>query len=379
MKIIFTSKCLCASLKTIDYYSLWIGKVFAPIIRSAVGGDTELDFEIKSGDEVFSRDYFFSLQGKKVADEDYHKYEIEDFNEEQISYLKKFFNKDTIVIAHEAYGSSNILEYLGCTVIDFAYHSYKLFDDLTFAVSTNNREIYNRLLKYQVSPERFYYYANYWKTFMIYQNIVNDKELKDNCAIFVGQMLKDTSVEKDGVFLSIADFEDRVKEISREYSALYYLPHPCLWNNCREHFKYVKKIPYIQMLKNNSTYGLLASDKVKKVVGISSSVLYEAQYFNKEVEYLYKPLFNIDDTFENKGYISIYEDCWNPAFWADILSPVCEINKDVKDVNYFKGTSNKLRDVIGLYWGYRTLDPIQRIPNFENAIKRLYIRYVAQK
>ena len=37
----------------------------------------------------------------------------------------------------------------------------------------------------------------------------------------------------------------------------------------------------------------------------------------------------------------------------------------------------KIRNIQNLYWGYRDLDPIKRIPNFEESIKRLYAKYIA--
>ena len=88
-------------------------------------------------------------------------------------------------------------------------------------------------------------------------------------------------------------------------------------------------------------------------------------------------MFNIDVPFEEHSYISIYEDYWNPKFWADILSPVCDVKKDVKNINYFKGSQNKIRNIQDLYWGYAQLDPIKRIPTFKESIKDLYRQYIA--
>ena len=97
----------------------------------------------------------------------------------------------------------------------------------------------------------------------------------------------------------------------------------------------------------------------------------------KEIEYLYRPLFNIDVPFEEHSYVSVHEDYWNPKFWADILSPICDVKKDVKDVNYFKGKDNMIRNIGNMYWGYAQLDPIKRIPTFKESIKDLYRQYIA--
>ena len=212
---------------------------------------------------------------------------------------------------------------------------------------------------------------------MKHNNLISDKNIKDNSCIFIGQTLQDKSVEKEGNFLNVTYFEEKLKELSEQYSKVYYVPHPHLGRKRKVIYDFIKKCPYIELLENCSTYGLLASDKVKKVVAISTSVLYEAQYFGKEIEYLYKPLFNIDASFEDHSYISIHEDYWNPKFWADILSPVCNVKENVKDVNYFKGQNNMIRNIRNTYWGYAQLDPIKRIPTFKESIKDLYRQYIA--
>ena len=380
-RIIFTGDFLYNTEKHNYRYFFWLFKILRPIIASVLGKDVKMLFEIVNEDgEKFSREHFYKLGGITKIKESYNQYDTSTFNEEQIAYVKKFFDENTIVFGSEMYTPlSDFLSGLGCKVFDFAFHSYKLFDDLAFAVYTNDKNVYNQMLKYQVPQEKFYYYANYWKVFMEYNNMIPDDLLEDNSVLFIGQTLTDKSVEKDGVFLNIEHFENEIKELAKEYSKVYYIPHPYLYKNCKAHLEYVKKNPNIQLLNDVSTYSVLASDKIKKVIGISTSMLYEAQYFDKEVQYFFKPLFNIDVPFEQHSYISIFEDYWNPKFWADILSPICDVKENVKDANYFKGESNKLRNIRDMYWGYASLDPLKRIPNFQEAIKRLYVRYIARK
>lgn len=377
-KIIFTSDFLYFSQKHIFKDSLFLQKLFYPIIKDILKSEVEIYFDVRTRKEIFSREYFFQLGNLNNISQTYNSYDIKNFNENQKEYLAKFIDKDTIIIGFELYNLTEHLTSLGCKVIDFAHHSYKLFNDNTFAISTNDINIHNQLLKYQVPQDKFYYYANYWKVFMEHNNLIPDKKIKDNACLFIGQTLKDRSVDKDGVFLNVTHFEEKLKELSKQYSNVYYIPHPGLGRKRKVIYDFIKKCPYIELLENCSTYGLLASDKVKKVVAISTSVLYEAQYFGKEIEYLYKPLFNIDAPFEEHSYISVHEDYWNPKFWADILSPVCDVKEDVKDVNYFKGQNNMIRNVKNTYWGYAQLDPIKRLPSLWNIWKRFYYKYIAK-
>ncbi len=375
-KIIFTNDFLSHSKKD---KILWIFKTFLPMIKASTTDDVVIAMDLTDkNNNLFSQKKFFEYAGTSKIKTSYQLYKPEEFNEKQIRYLKQFFNEDTIVIGFELYGTMvDLLTSLNTKVIDIAIHPYKLFDDLAFGFSSNDKCIYNNLLKYKISQNQFYYFANYWKVFMEYNGLVNDNDLADNSVLFVGQTLIDKSVEKDGKFLNVIDFEEKLKELSQNYSKIYYLPHPYLGKKRKLIYDWVKNSPYIELLTNRSTYGLLASDKIKKVVGISTSVLYEAQYFDKEIEYLYKPLFNVDVPFEEHSYISIFEDYWNPKFWADILAPVCDVKNNVPDINYFKGSSNKLRNIDNAYWGYAELDPIKRIPNFEQSLRRSYLKYIA--
>jgi len=379
-KIICMGDILYHSLEYLHKKSYWwTHNLFKPIIVDAVSDSIQVTYDILDSEDVpFSREYFYKLGGIKNIKYCYQDYKVENFNNEQISYLKRFFSDNTIIIGWELYKPfSDLLSSFGCQIIDLAFHPFKLLNDISYGIYTNNINIYNKLLSYQVSQNTFYYSANYWKTFINYENTKPNKNIEENSCIFIGQTMIDKSVEKDGIFLNVTHFEDKLKELSKQYSKVYYIPHPYLGRKRKVIYDFIKKCPYIELLENCSTYELLASDKVKKVVAISTSVLYEAQYFGKEIEYLYRPLFNIDVPFEEHSYISIHEDYWNPRFWADILSPICDVKKDVKDVNYFKGKDNMIRNIGNMYWGYAQLDPIKRIPTFKESIKDLYRQYIA--
>ena len=379
MKIIFIDDILYHAQDYKKKCEMTYQKLFMPIIKTAVTDRTTISFNLKnSKNELFSREHFYKLGNSKNIVSRYNSYNEKDFNESQINYLSEFFDNNTIVIGFELYKKfSSLISRFGCKIIDFAHHPFKLFDDLTFAIYTNDKNIYEQLSKYQIPKEKFIYYANYWKVFMEFNGIVKDEDIEENSCLFIGQTLLDKSVDKDGVFLNVTNYEQKLEELSKLYSKTYYLPHPGLGGKRKLIYDFIKNCPYIELLENRSTYGLLASNKISKVVGISTSVLYEAQYFNKEIEYLYKPLFNVDVPFEEHSYISIFEDYWNPKFWADILAPVCDVKNNVPDINHFKGSSNKLRNIGDMYWGYAALDPIKRIPTFQESVKNLYKQYVA--
>lgn len=347
---------------TYHYYAV---DIFKPLVKLATGLEiVELRTLKNSNGEVFSRQKFYDLSDYSNIEKSYFSYDIKKIKQPSIDYLKTFIDQDTFIFGFElGLELRKILTNLNINFINFWYHSWKLFDDAFLMINTNNNELYNKLNKYKVPIEKFSFYANYWKHFTKQKgelDYLND--LMDNSCLFVGQTMRDKSTDRDGVMLNILHFKDRILELSSKYSKIYYIPHPYAQYN-EELEQYLKETDYIEKLENIGTYHLLMSDKIQKVVGISSSVLYEAQFFGKEIEYLYKPLFSIDGEYSLETFISIFDDYYNPYFWADLLSVVMPTNLNIKNEVWFNDISNKFRNINHLYYGYQNFNENYRLKN----------------
>lgn len=194
-------------------------KLFKPFIKSVVG-DIPITFDVTNKkEEFFNRELFFKLGGKDNSKYRYNSYNIKEFNQTQIEYLSSFFNENTIIIGFELYSKfADLLSNFGCKIIDMAYHPYKLFDDLTFGFYTNDINIHNQLLKYQIPRDKFEYYTNYWKVFMECNGMIQDEDLEENSVLFIGQTLLDKSVDDNGKFLNVTDYEEKFKGGNNVYS-----------------------------------------------------------------------------------------------------------------------------------------------------------------
>lgn len=359
-KIVFLNDFLIHDCCWDATYHKWMGKLLEPLVKQATGQDIiYIDNLINTHNDIFSRTAFYQLSGLEHVPLYYYQYDSKAIKQESIDYLNQFIDKNTFVIGIElGLDLRNILEKMGIKFINFWFHSYKLFDDVFFMLNTNDNFIYDRLKQYQVPQERFYFYANYWKTQIQEQHKLKDIPLEENSVLFVGQTFQDKSILKDGIYLNILNYQEKLAELSKQYKKIYYAPHPLVANN-PEVEAYIAQTPYIEKLENISTYFLLTAPEIKKVIGISSSLLYEAQFFGKEVEYLYQPLFDIDASFGQNTFISIYNDYFNPYFWSDILSQHFETNKNVINQILFFEDKNKIRNIRNLYWGYASLDTYQ--------------------
>lgn len=349
-KIIFTNDFLTHSFNNNGTYHFWFIKLLKRLVYYA----TNLEIlELK--DLNFDRKEFFNKSSITNIKESYFLYNYSKIKKESIDYLKEFIDNDCLIIGVElGEDIKNLFNNLNITFINFWFHPYKLLDDMVFIINTNNINIFNILTKYKIPEEYFYFYADYYNVY-IENNLFNDNKILDNSVLFIGQTSIDVSVKKDNEFLNITYYKDYIEKLSKNYSKIYYCPHPSQ-PNIEEVNKYIDSKDYIELINDIPTYFLLTSNKIKKVISISSSVLYEAKYLGKEIEYLYKPLFRIDEDFSINTFISINNDYFNPYFWSDILSPIINTNKNVINSKMFNYSKNKIRNIKNAYYGYAYLD-----------------------
>ncbi|MBB7768677.1 hypothetical protein HEL82_024125, partial [Escherichia coli] len=159
-----------------------------------------------------------------------------------------------------------------------------------------------------------------------------DKLLIDNSCLFVGQTLTDKAVCRDGTMLTILNFENDFTRLTKEYSHVYFSPHPMIKGDYSAQIDFLKQFNNVSIIKEPA-YKLLCSDKIKKVVAISSSLVYEAQFFNKETEFFYRPIVPIYNNREGVGYLSIFNKLHSSKFWADVLSKDFIIKDNIIDVD----------------------------------------------
>ncbi len=322
--------------------------------------------------ERFSRKRFFELSGIHEVADSYFLYDIAKISAASWSYFKSFFDKDTVFIASE-FGSDlrEKLTELGYTYVNFWFHPYKLFNDSFFLVGTNSPSIFQKLERYRVPSVRMRFYGEYYAQLARRKHLLDNLPIEDNCCVFAGQTYQDKSIAFEGRYLNITDYPDKVRELAKSYSRVYYVPHPAAKPN-PEVDAFLQNTEGVEVLNGVPTYFLLASPKVKKVVALSSSVLYEAAFFGKETEYLFRPLFKIDEEFSLDTFVSIYQDYFSPVFWRDILSldgdetPPSTLGD--RQSCLLARNADMYRDLLGLPFGYRYFGRFERM---EDSVSHL--------
>ncbi len=222
-------------------------------------------------------------------------------------------------------------------VLNLSIHPIRFADDIFFNFETNDDQLREKLKKYEVNYDMFYHYADILKA--TYIKTVKENNIGQNSLLIIGQTHQDKVLYDGKKYISLLEYIDTIKELASNYNNIYFKPHPYAKNN-KEVFGYLKKeIPNITIIYDN-IYHLLSNPNIKHLVGLNSSVLYEAKYFKKEVTFLYKPYFDFE--FSDIG---IYSDYFNSSFWSDIL--------DTKDKNIsLPFGESRLRKTINDFWGY---------------------------
>lgn len=105
-----------------------------------------------------------------------------------------------------------------------------------------------------------------------------------------------------------------------------------------------------------NVYALLASEEIRRVVGVSSSVLLEARYFGQEAHLLHESPFDIP---ARRGeavpgqHLSILDAWGETDFWRRALAPLMPVTRP--DGARFHRPPNALRTSLRNFWGFNEL------------------------
>ncbi len=272
--------------------------------------------------------------------------------------FNSFINQSDINLYFEEKDKLNTDE----TVLNLSIHPIRFADDIFFNFETNDDKLREKLKEYEVNYDIFYHYADIVKA--TYLKTVKKNNIKENSLLLIGQTQKDKVIYNGEKYLSLLDYIDTLRTISKNYETIYFKPHPYAKNN-KQIYKILKKeFPHITMIYDN-IYHLLSNDNIKHVVGLNSSVLYEAKYFKKDVTFLYKHTFDIGG-----ADIGIYGSYFDSTFWADILG------ENITDIS-LPFVPNRLRKSINDFWGYNEInDEIVLKDIIKSKIKYFLVKYL---
>jgi hypothetical protein len=333
-------------------------------VKTFIGFDESLTF--------FNRNIFFSKSNLKI-DSSLNQigFKDESITEDSKNYLKYFLPEDSIIIGYELSNETrNILDELNFIYIDIWLNPIRFYDDILFSFSSNHQRILESIYNFHINDEIFYHYADRIKI----QSYKGWKRLNfnanPNSALIIGQTLNDKALIEKGSKKRLSDYSFKVDELCEKYNKVYYSKHPFITNEHNKEIKIFKKKHSNFKIIKQPAYRLLSNENIKKVVSISSSVVQEAHYFEKETEYFFKPVINLSNYYIPNHYASICQDFIFPYFWSQILHHVTGVNCIKNDMQYLS-PKDKLRDMLAFYWSYKEIDKIEyyKTTNYKEIFK----------
>jgi FMN phosphatase YigB (HAD superfamily) len=346
----------------------WLYDLLQRPIRLSTGIDAQTFFSSLTDASRFNRRHFFDLSGVALdISSTQFFYDYGAISEKSKDYLRQFIDESAIVIGYElSLQTRRLLTDMGAIYVDVWLHPVRFLDDILFAVSSNHEKVFSCIVRESINEETFYQYARRLK--VQYYKGFNKKELDlpAGTSVFVGQTLNDKAICRNGQMLTLLDFEDRFADMCRQSRRVLYSRHPFVKKGDEKILRFLRRFRNVE-LTEIPAYNLLASPKVSKVTTISSSVAYEALYFEKHFEFWHRPAVRIGGQF-GQDHTTIYQRIVDPSFWSAVLGPVMPVS-DAPRVCFLEG-KDKLRDMLAFYWSYAEIDKLEHVRRQQTALSK---------
>lgn len=169
----------------------------------------------------------------------------------------------------------------------------------------------------------------------------------NNGIVFIGQTQADASlIDENGKLLRVKDFTDEIKKVIGDRQ-IYYKPHPSDKSWARTEKKALEEITGSRIKSiSQSTYSLLAGNMHFDVIGISSGVLQEAEFFERHSITLHRSVCD----FRAKDCCHIrFIDFISPSLWGKIFK---NDEDSFSPVELPLIPQNMMRSLHNSWWGY---------------------------
>lgn len=259
------------------------------------------------------------------------------------------FEEAAVVIGFElAEMQKRLLSQLGIPWVDLNIHPVRFGPDLFFAVQTNHAGILAGLVAHHAEDAAFEPWADWLAAMAVKMPIAPATEEQ---VLLVGQTRVDRSLIAQG---RLIDLRDVAAAFHREVGAeprLLFRPHPYESGDFGLHELGLPRARIRRMDQN--AYLLLAQDNVRRVIGVSSSLVAEARFFGKEGIFLGPSPFRIAPTRSALApllHASVVGAWLWADFWRDLLAPLMPVS--ARDGLRPSLGPNALRLALRQFWGW---------------------------
>jgi len=357
--ILLCSDFLMNSSEEQQIHQRWFPRLMELPIRWATNAPVEsFPPAFNTNQVAFHRERFFSLSGIKLLPrEKLFSFEPSQISDDSLTYLLESLGGQRLIIVYELSAATrSILNRASLTYIDIWLHPVRFFEDILFGFASNAHEIDSAIASFALDHRLLYLRARELELGLVRGHMRRKVRIQPNSALFVGQTLYDKALLRNGEMLKLLDFKQEFLELGDRFERVYYSRHPNVHAGDWRILAFIRRCSFAR-LTTAATYHLLANTELRGVYSISSSVVYEAQFFGKDTGYFYRPPIPLSIDGRVSGYTTIFQDFLSPHFWVAVLRDVFPVTDSVPIV--IPNRKDKLRDALGLYYGYRNVDKLE--------------------
>lgn len=332
---------------------LWLHR----LLRRPIGRATGLEVqalawapEATSGARSFDTAGFYAAAGAQRDVEGWVRlFDAEALPHSAAARLAAPFEEAAAVVGFElAEVQKRVLTALRIPWVDLNIHPYRFGPDLLFAVQTNHDGVAEALAPHHAEDPVFEPWADLLQAMAVKMPL--HPEVTERVLV-VGQTRVDRALIAGGRVMDLRDVAPAFLAAVGPTSRFLFKPHPYNPEGFGIHGTGVPR-RRIREVSDNA-YLLLAQDAIRRVVGVSSSLVAEARFFGKEGVFLGQPPFRIARSrFElAPGMHASVLDAWLSAdFWRDVLAPVLPVTGP--DGRRPTLGPNALRGALRQFWGW---------------------------
>jgi len=241
------------------------------------------------------------------------------------------FNRSTLVIGFEmSRAHVRSLKARDIPFIAFDISPIRFMNDLCIRISDCSPDI-NLDMKFELGLIQIEFAANLMKAAKAYDTGI---AANPGSVLVIGQTPHDRTVIYGGRFHSISEYVEDTLQLA-DGKRIYYKPHP-YHNNSTDMCRMLSA----QNCEQINIYKLLSQNEFTDVIGLSSSVLSEAVFFDKKVHRFLPEAKNLM-TVSARDFMSV-------SLWQSMLAEFISGDDDFC-LEYHPGM---LRVALKTYWGY---------------------------
>lgn len=333
----------------------WLHDLFGPAIVEVTDVPVRRIEWTSDGLGGFDSAIFYNQQGLQASEESWlHTYEKVNLENVDHLYFSDVFG-DHFIIGYELSPfQKSLITKIGAIYISVSIHPVRFMADLFFQVETNSPHVRKILARHNISFMQMKAAATVLKSGARRRSSMR---ALTNSTLFCGQLDYDASLIKNGKMNNLISCGDGFRSLCDEYDTVYFKRHPHAFGD-QDSIDFATSFSNVKLVDGN-VYDLMSVEGIESVSALSSSVLFECEFFGK------KPVKLLPNTLHAEAFknsFAIGSKILKPNFWHDVLSEYVTCNPPPEGYSF--DVPNPIQTSLVTSWKPK-ISPHERIHQME--------------